>query len=620
MLKSIATVCVSGTLDEKLRAISEAGFEAVEIFEPDLIGYAGTPRDVLAMMKDLGLRCVLYQPFRDFEGMPEGPLRQRAFDRAERKFDLMAELETDHILICSNCSPHSLPDRERIIADFAELGERAAKRGIIVGYEALAWGRHVNDHRQVWDIVQAVDHPHIGILLDSFHSLSRAIPIESIAEIDGSKIAFVQLADAPRLDMGLLYWSRHFRCLPGQGDLAIADYTAALLRTGYKGPLSLEIFNDRFRASSTSLVAHDALRSLTATIEDARRINGEAAALPGRATISGTEFIEFALSDEECERLVPILRALGFRHTGRHRNKAVDRWQQGGINLVLNREDHGFAHSYRLTHGASICALGLRVADVGAVLDRAASLDIARFDQDPGPGNLSLPALRGVGGSLLYLLEDGKSDPVWEQEFEALETPGPAFLDAIDHIAASVDVDEYLSWQLFWTSLFKVDKQEELDILDPGGVVQSRAITSADGRFRITINASGGRNTLSSRFVSHGFGAGFQHIAFSTPDIMEAVRQLGTGGLPVMDVPSNYYPDIAARFGLDDTTVAEMAEAGLLYDEDEAGHRYWQLYSRAFDKRFFFEIVEREDYRGFGAANAPVRLAAQSRYRSPDLD
>lgn len=619
MLKSIATVCVSGTLDQKLAAIAEAGFKAVEIFEPDLIGYSGTPRDVAHMMADLGLACVLYQPFRDFEGMPE-PLRTRAFDRAERKFDLMGELGADRILVCSNCSPHALPDRDRIVADFAELGERAAKRGIIVGYEALAWGRHVNDHRQVWDIVKAVDHPNIGILLDSFHSLSRDIPVESLADIDGGKIAFVQLADAPRLDMGLLYWSRHFRCLPGQGDMRIADYTAALLKAGYRGPLSLEIFNDRFRASSTSLVAHDAWRSLTATIEDARRINGEAPALPARAHIRGTEFIEFALSDEESERLVPMLRALGFRHTGRHRNKAVDRWQQGGVNLVLNREHHGFAHSYRLTHGASICALGLRVEDVAAVLDRAASLDIARFDQDPGPGNLAIPALRGVGGSLLYLVEDGGADAIWAQEFEPVEAPGPALLQGIDHIAASVDVDEYLSWQLFWTSLFEVEKQEELDILDPGGVVQSRAITAADGSFRVTINASGGRNTLSSRFVHHGFGAGFQHIAFSTADIFGAAGQLGREGLPVMDVPPNYYPDLAARFGLEEGAVAALRDAGLLYDEDEVGHRYWQLYSRAFDKRFFFEIVQRQDYRGFGASNAPVRLAAQSRYRDPVLD
>lgn len=619
MLKSIATVCVSGTLDKKLAAIAEAGFKAVEIFEPDLIAYPGSPRDIARMMEDLGLACVLYQPFRDFEGMPE-PLRSRAFDRAERKFDLMGELGTDRILICSNCSPHSLPDRDRIIADFAELGERAARRGIIVGYEALAWGRHIHDHRQVWDIVKAVDHPAIGILLDSFHSLSRDIPIDSLAEIDGDKIAFVQLADAPRLDMNLLYWSRHFRSLPGQGDLPIAAYTAALLKTGYKGPLSLEIFNDRFRASSTSLVAHDALRSLTATIEDARRINGEPPRLPERARINGTEFIEFALSDEESERLVPMLRALGFRHTGRHHNKAVDRWQQGDINLVLNREQHGFAHSYRLIHGASICALGLRVPDGAAVLDRAASLDIPRFEQDPGPGNLAIPALRGVGGSLLYLVEDGKSDAIWRQEFEPVETPGPALLHGIDHIAASVDVDEYLSWQLFWTSLFEVEKQEELDILDPGGVVQSRAITTADGAFRVTINASGGRDTLSSRFIHHGFGAGFQHIAFSAPDILKAAHELARADLPVMDVPANYHADIAARFGLDDADVAALASAGLLYDEDEAGHRYWQLYSRAFDKRFFFEIVQREDYRGFGAANAPVRLAAQSRYKDPVVD
>ena len=236
MSNAIATVSLRGTLEEKLRAAAAAGFAGVEIFENDLIGSELAPRDVRRMLDDLGLACMLYQPFRDFEGMP-GALRQRAFDRAERKFDLMGELGTDRILVCSNCSPASLGERERIVDDFRDLGERAAKRGILVGYEALAWGRHVFDHRDVWSIVEQVDHPHIGIILDSFHSLSRKIPSESIRDIRGDKIVFVQLADAPLLDMDLLYWSRHFRNLPGQGGLDVAGFVAEILATGYDGPL-----------------------------------------------------------------------------------------------------------------------------------------------------------------------------------------------------------------------------------------------------------------------------------------------------------------------------------------------------------------------------------------------
>src|SRR6218665_459997 len=151
MKTSIATVSISGELPEKLDAIARAGFEGVEIFENDFLAFDGSPADVGRMVRSHGLEIPLSQPFRDFEGMPE-PLRSRTFDRAERKFDVMQELGTDLVLVCSNVSPASLPRIDRAADDFRELGDRAAKRGLKVGYEALAWGRHINDHRDAWEI------------------------------------------------------------------------------------------------------------------------------------------------------------------------------------------------------------------------------------------------------------------------------------------------------------------------------------------------------------------------------------------------------------------------------------------------------------------------------------
>src|SRR5439155_3438758 len=119
------------------------------------------------------------QPFRDFEGLPE-PQRARVFDRAERKFDLMQELDTKLMLVCSNVSPTALGGIDRAAQDFRELGERAARRGLRVGYEALAWGRHINDHRDAWEIVRRADHPNIGLILDSFHTLARRIDVDTI--------------------------------------------------------------------------------------------------------------------------------------------------------------------------------------------------------------------------------------------------------------------------------------------------------------------------------------------------------------------------------------------------------------------------------------------------------
>lgn len=142
------------------------------------------------------------------------------------------------------------------------MGERAAARGLRIGYEALAWGTHVNDHRDAWEVVRRADHPNVGLILDSFHTLARGIGPETIRRIPGDKIFIVQLADAPRIDMDLLYWSRHFRNMPGEGDLAVTDFMRAVMATGYSGPVSLEIFNDQFRGGSPGNVAQDGHRSL----------------------------------------------------------------------------------------------------------------------------------------------------------------------------------------------------------------------------------------------------------------------------------------------------------------------------------------------------------------------
>ncbi|WP_395397188.1 TIM barrel protein [Novosphingobium sp. BL-8A] len=621
MSNAIATVSLRGTLEEKLKAAATAGFESVEIFENDLIGSALRPAEVRALMGDLGIRCSLYQPFRDFEGMP-GDMRQRAMDRAERKFDLMAELDTDRILVCSNCSPHSLGDRQQIVDDFRELGERAAKRGILVGYEALAWGRHVNDHRDVWSIVKEVDHPAIGIILDSFHSLSRRIPSESIREIAGDKIVYVQLADAPLLDMDLLYWSRHFRNLPGQGGLDLPGYVAEILRTGYDGPLSLEIFNDRFRSTSSRLVAQDGHRSLEYVRDAAQRLLGTETAMPAPQAPLCAEFVEFTATGEDVERLGETFASLGFAQVGRHRTKKVTRWRQGNVNLVINAEMKGFAKSYRIVHGTSICAIGVRVKDAAAVMRRAAALGIRAYSPEGRPGRMAMPALRGVGGSLVYLVEDDGAEALWAREFEARSVAEPeddAGVRDIDHLAAVVHNDEFLSWQLYWRALFGLEGRDANDVIDPSGLVHSQALQSPEGGFRLTLNASDARETLSSRFLAQGLGGGFQHVALTCEDIMATAGIIRGRGAAMLDIPANYYDDLIARFGFDDEACLRMERGGVLYDEDGAGNAYRQLYSRAFDKLFFFEFVERGGtYAGYGAPNAGVRLAAQNRFREPE--
>src|SRR6201996_3289017 len=184
MQTSIATVCLSGGLSEKLRAIAAAGFRGVEIFESDLLSYSGTPRDAAREMADLGLTAITFQPFRDFEGMPDAQ-RQRTFDRAERKFDLMQELGCDTLMACSSVAPDSVGGVDRAAADFRELGERAKRRGLRIGFEALAWGRHINDYRDAWEVVRRADHPAVGLVLDSFHTFARKTDLTPMRAIPG---------------------------------------------------------------------------------------------------------------------------------------------------------------------------------------------------------------------------------------------------------------------------------------------------------------------------------------------------------------------------------------------------------------------------------------------------
>lgn len=614
MINAIATVSLSGSLEDKLNAAAQAGFDGVEIFENDLIGSLLRPREVRALLGDLGLRCLLYQPFRDFEGMP-GAMRQRAFDRAEAKFDLMGELGTDRILVCSNCSPHALGERNRIVSDLQELGERAGRHGIVIGYEALAWGRYVFDHRDAWAIVEAVDHPAVGIILDSFHSLSRNIPSDSIRAIPGHKIAFVQLADAPRLDMDLLYWSRHFRNFPGQGNLAVADYVSEILRTGYDGPLSLEIFNDRFRGWSAGPVAVDGLLSLRHVRDLAARQLARPSPIPPPPATVEAAFVEFVVAPDDTARLEAMFASMGFVRTGIHRSLAVSRWQNGSVNLIINREDQGFAGSYRTVHGTAISAIGLLVPDSETVAARAVALGLRMFASDQGSEHLDVPAVRGIGGSLVYLIDRDDIESVWAEAFVPTGQTPPSNDIIFDHLAAVVTADEFLSWQLFWRSLFGLVESSQQDVIDPSGLVLSQALQSADGAFRVTINASDATGTLSARFVAGGIGGGFQHLAFGTDDLPATAADWQRRDADLLPIPENYYDDLGARFPLGNR-LESLRNVGILYDEDENGH-YLQLYTRAFDKRFFFEVVERVGYRGYGAPNAGVRLAAQRRFQKP---
>lgn len=615
LLRSIATVCLSGTLPDKLEAAASAGFDGVEIFEQDLLSHDGPPAGVRAMAADMGLAITLFQPFRDFEAMPD-PTRARNLDRAERKFDVMEELGTDLVLVCSNTHPAALDDPARATADLREMAERAARRGLRVGYEALAWGRHVNRWRDAWDIVRAADHAALGLILDSFHTLSLDDDLAGLSDtVPAEKIAFVQLADAPRLSMDVLSWSRHHRTFPGSGELPVAAFLVEVLRAGYRGPLSHEIFNDEFRAAPARRIARDGLRSLvwldSAVAAAAPQL--PAAPLPPAPRHGGVAFLEFAVDETDGAALAAYLSALGFHRAGRHRSKAVELWGAGDASLILNAEPDSAAAAHHELHGPSACALGLRVDDAARALARAEALLCSAWRERVGAGERPLPGVRAPDGSLILLLDDES----WRADFATDAAPAPPgpFL-GVDHVAGALAPDQMDGAVLFHRSVLGLEPQPLWELPDPQGLVRSRALVDADSRLRLPLNVSESTRTATGRLVSALAGAGVHHVALAVADAHAAMSALVAAGAPVLRIPGNYYDDLAARFGLDDDRVAALQAANLLYDRDAAGGEFLHGYTQPFADRFFFEIVERRGgYRDFGAVNAAVRMAAQARSR-----
>jgi 4-hydroxyphenylpyruvate dioxygenase len=632
MRRSIATVSMSGTLRDKLEAIAAARFDGYELFENDLLYFSGAPREAGAIAADLGISCELYQPFRDFEGMPDAMFR-RNLERAERKFDVMEALGAPIMLVCSNTSAHAIADEELAAAQLYELAERAAKHDLRIGYEALAWGRVVNRYRQSWSIVKRADHPRLGVILDSFHVLSLRDDPSGIVDIPGEKIFFVQMADAPLMMMDVLQWARHFRNFPGQGQLDVESFFEQVLLAGYAGPLSLEIFNDIFRETPNRRTAIDAMRSLrylegsvrhrleaTATRADdagaaAKRVLDRIELFdpPAAPVLSGFAFLEFAVDDQSARELAALLQQLGFRRVGRHRSMAMELYRQGAINLVLNTDAKSFARDYFLDRGPTVCALGLRTDDPVRAVDRAIALQSSRFETRLG--EMHLPAIRAPGGIAVYFVPAQTSPlELLGADFALDRAPASEAEDpllSIDHVAYGLPTGGLDSWVLFCGAVLGMDPGDSLELADPFGLVRSTGVASADRSVRLVLNVSSSQRTRTARAVGSSGGT-LHHIALATSDILSAVARLRARGVGFVPISPNYYDDLLARLDLDGERVDRMRELGIVYDSNASGE-YLHAYTAPYAERFFFEIVQRAGrYDGYGAMNAAARLASQA--------
>lgn len=618
MRRGIATVTLSGTLVEKLEAIARARFDCVEIFENDLLFHLGSPREIRDICNNLGLGIDLYQPFRDFETTNEQQFKNN-LERAERKFDVMGELGAPLVLVCSNTSDNAPKSPNQTADQLAQLAERAAKRHLKIGYEALCWGKQVNRFDQAYDIVEKANHPHLGLIVDSFHTLALPDDWSGLEKVRGEKIFFVQLADAPRLGMNVLPLSRHHRVLPFQGDFDVTGFLAAVLKSGYHGTISLEIFNDNFRSAPARETAMDAMRSLLFLEESVKKTGQFKRATlfepPPQPILNRFSFVEFAVDDSSKASLKNYFNAFGFEKMGNHKSKNVSLWGAGTSRFVMNSQQDSFASSYHLIHGASVCAMAIECDDALSALTRAESFGLSRYAGRVGPNEHDIPSVRANDGSLIYFtdLQETKTAH-FESDFKIESPPQSTLVGDIDHIAIALPEGQMESWILSYRLLLGLKPEEQHALADPLGLVFSRAMSNHTRTIRMPLNISESAKTATSRSVQTFLGAGVHHLALKSNDIFQLARELKAKNAPVLPIPDNYYDDLSARFLLDNALIEDMKTLNILYDKDDKGE-FYHIYGVPFEGRFFFEFVERKQgYDGYGAANAPMRMAALYRH------
>jgi 4-hydroxyphenylpyruvate dioxygenase len=410
--------------------------------------------------------------------------------------------------------------------------------------------------------------------------------------------------------MDVLQWSRHHRLFPGQGAFDLPAFLGAVLAAGYTGPLSLEVFNDVFRQADPGRAAVDAMRSLL-------WLEGELAlrsATPGMTApppaprLHGYAFTELAVDGVSGPQVAGALDALGFTHTGQHRSKPVQLWEQGRARVLLN------ASVVRPAGPgvAEVAALALESDDPVRSAARAEAFCAPVLPRSRGATEADLSAVAAPDGTQVFFARTGPDG--WPHDFLPTGTdPAPGVgLTHVDHVALTQPFDSFDEAALFYRAVLGLEPKGITEYAAPFGLIRNRAVTGPDRAVRLTLSVS----LLRRGEWAPGVPAP-QSIAFATDDVVATARALRRAGAPLLDVPANYHDDLEARVELDPGLLADIRECGLFYDGDEQGG-YLHLATQVLGSRVFFEVVQRiGGYDGYGTANAPVRMAAHRRLRTP---
>jgi 3-dehydroshikimate dehydratase len=389
--------------------------------------------------------------------------------------------------------------------------------------------------------------------------------------------------------------SRHYRCFPGQGGFDLGALLRHVIAAGYDGPLSLEVFNDVFRQADPRRMAVDAMRSLL-LLEEASGVEP----LPPPTSLRGYAFAELAVAPEAAAGLERLLIAMGFRHAGQHRTKAVQLWRHGQTRILVN-------HEGAPAPGPRVAAIGVETADPAGSARRGERLLAPSLPRDRAPGEADLAAIAAPDGTSVFFCHTDAADAgSWISDFLTAGPTGPGAdeeLTRIDHVALSQPFDYFDEAVLFYRSVLGLELEDGAELAAPEGLVRSRAARNADGsvRFALTVPVVGTGNSE------------LQHVAFACDDAIATARAMRDRGVPLLAIPANYYEDLAARTELDPAFIERIRELGVLYDASDDGELL-HFYTAMAGPGLFFEVLERRGgYQAYGAANSPVRMAAQRR-------
>jgi 4-hydroxyphenylpyruvate dioxygenase len=336
------------------------------------------------------------------------------------------------------------------------------------------------------------------------------------------------------------------------------------------------------------------------------------AAVPAERTnpmgTDGFEFVEYTAPDPKA--LGKLFETMGFAAVARHRSKDVTLYRQGDVNFIVNAEPDSFAQAFARVHGPSACAMAFRVKDAAAAYERALARGAKPFKSTVGPMELNIPAIKGIGGSLIYLVDRyGPAGSIYDIDFRPLpgvdQKPKGVGLSAIDHLTHNVHRGRMAEWSRFYERIFNFREVRYFDIEGKLTGLRSKAMTSPCGKIRIPINESADAKSQIEEFLDAYNGEGIQHIALATDDIYATVEALKGRKVKFLDTPDTYYELLAKRLPGHGENVAKLRKNRILLDgaPTKDGGLLLQIFTETAIGPIFFEIIQRKGDEGFGEGN-----------------